>query len=124
MARYLVAVFRVPTRRACEVVGCNRATFYYRSQRRDVTLLRMRLRELAAVRPRFGYRRQHIPLRREGWRMNHKKTYRLYREVEHYTVTAVLDCIIEGRPAAIAAEAIEGGLLTRLDHTRSRAGAR
>ena len=49
--------------------------------------------------------------------MNHKKTYRLYREVEHYTVTAVLDCIIEGRPAAIAAEAIEGGLLTRLDHT-------
>jgi putative transposase len=75
-----VAGFRVPTREACQVVGCNRATFYYRSQRRDVTPWRMRLRELAAARPRFGYRRLHILLRREGWRMNHKKTYRLYRD--------------------------------------------
>jgi putative transposase len=66
MAGYLVAAFRVPTRRACGVVQCNRATFYYRSQRRDVTALRMRLRELAAARPRFGYRRRHILLRREG----------------------------------------------------------
>jgi putative transposase len=39
----------------------------------------MRLRELAAARPRFGYRRLHILLRREGWRINHKKTQRLYR---------------------------------------------
>jgi putative transposase len=80
MARDLVAAFRVPTRRACGVVQCNRATFYYRSQRRDVTPLRMRLRELAAARPRFGYRRLHVLLHREGWRINHKKTYRLYRE--------------------------------------------
>src|SRR5688572_1587218 len=79
MAGDLVAAFRVPTRRACAVVGCNRATFYYRARRRDVTPLRMRLRELAAARPRFGYRRLHILLRREGWRINHKKTYRLYR---------------------------------------------
>jgi hypothetical protein len=49
MTGYLVAAFRVPTRRACGVVQCNRATFYYRSQRRDVTPLRMRLRELAAA---------------------------------------------------------------------------
>src|SRR5260370_27178662 len=40
----------------------------------------MRLGELAAARPRFGYRRLHILLRREGWRINAKKTYRLYRE--------------------------------------------
>jgi putative transposase len=80
MARDLVAAFRVPTRRACGVVQCNRATFYYCSQRRDVTPLRRRLRELAAARPRFGYRRLHILLNREGWRINHKKTYRLYRE--------------------------------------------
>src|SRR4029450_13779058 len=39
-----------------------------------------RLRELATARPRFGYRRLHILLRREGWGLNHKKTYRLYRE--------------------------------------------
>lgn len=40
----------------------------------------MRLRELAAARPRFGYRRLHVLLRREGWPINAKKTYRLYRE--------------------------------------------
>jgi putative transposase len=40
----------------------------------------MRLRELAAARPRFGYRRLHILLRREGWRINAKRTYRLYRD--------------------------------------------
>jgi putative transposase len=80
MARYLIEAFRVPTRRACGVVRCNRATFYYRAKRRDVTPVRHRLRELATARPRFGYRRLHILLRREGWGLNHKKTYRLYRE--------------------------------------------
>ncbi len=40
----------------------------------------MRLRELAASRVRYGYRRLHILLRREGWCMNHKRTYRLYCE--------------------------------------------
>ncbi len=40
----------------------------------------MRLRELAASRPRFGYRRLHMLLRREGWKINHKLVYRLYSE--------------------------------------------
>ena len=46
----------------------------------DTTLVRARLRELAAIRRRFGYRRLHILLRREGIAMNHKKLRRLYRE--------------------------------------------
>ena len=40
----------------------------------------MRLRELAASRPRYGYRRLHVLLRRQGWRVNHKRIARLYRE--------------------------------------------
>jgi transposase InsO family protein len=52
----------------------------YRSRRPDDASLRLRLRELAAERRRFGYRRLHILLRREGERLNHKKTQRLYRE--------------------------------------------
>jgi len=80
IAHELIGAYRVSARRACTVVGCHRATFYYRPRRRDVTPLRMRLRELAAARPRFGYRRLHILLRREGWPINAKKTYRLYRE--------------------------------------------
>jgi putative transposase len=71
-----------PARRACGVVGGHRATFYYRAQRRDPTPRRMRLRELAAARPRFGYRRRFILLRREGGRVNHKRVYRRYSE-EH-----------------------------------------
>ncbi len=40
----------------------------------------MRLKELAAARVRYGYRRLHILLRREGWEVNHKRTYRIYRD--------------------------------------------
>jgi putative transposase len=48
--------------------------------KRDDGALRLRLRDLAAARPRFGYRRLYILLRREGWTMNHKKVHRVYRE--------------------------------------------
>ena len=52
----------------------------YRSQREDDADLRSRLRELAQQRRRFGYRRLHILLRREGVVINRKKTQRLYSE--------------------------------------------
>jgi putative transposase len=52
----------------------------YRSQARDQSPLRQRIKELAAVRVRYGYRRIRIPLRREGWEVNAKRVYRLYRE--------------------------------------------
>jgi putative transposase len=71
--------FVVSERRACRVIGCHRKTYRYKSRAQDQTALRMRLRELAGVRVRYGYRRLHILLRREGWRVNHKRVYRLYR---------------------------------------------
>ena len=43
--------------------------------------LRQRLLELAAERPRFGYRRLHVMLVREGWQINRKRVYRVYREL-------------------------------------------
>jgi putative transposase len=55
------------------------ATWYYRSQARDVSVLRQRLRELATGRPRFGYERLHILLTREGWRIGRNKVHRLYK---------------------------------------------
>jgi putative transposase len=55
------------------------ATFRYRPRRGDQTFLKMRMRELAAARVRYGYRRIHVLLRREGWHLNHKKVYRLYQ---------------------------------------------
>ena len=67
-------------RRACELVGLDRSTLRYRCRRPDDSALRPRLRELAAERRRFGYRRLGWMLAREGHALNHKKLYRLYRE--------------------------------------------
>ncbi len=72
--------FKVSERRACRVADVRRTTMRYRSQARDQSPLRQRIRELAAVRVRYGYRRIHILLRREGWKVNAKRVYRLYRE--------------------------------------------
>ena len=52
----------------------------YQSRRDPQTELRIRLRDLAGTRIRYGYRRLTVLLRREGWRVNTKRVYRLYRE--------------------------------------------
>ena len=67
-------------RRACRVIGCQRMTVRYRSRRRADPKLRERLVALARERRRFGYRRLLIFLRREGFVVNHKHLFRLYRE--------------------------------------------
>ena len=72
-------------RRACGLAGIDPRVYRYRSMRPDDGVLRQRLRALASERRRFGYRRLHILLRREGVEVNHKKLYRLYRE-ERLTV--------------------------------------
>ncbi len=72
-------------RRACGLVGIDPKVYRYRSQRPDDAGLRLRLKELASQRRRFGYRRLHILLEREGVSVNWKKLYRLYRE-ERLTV--------------------------------------
>jgi putative transposase len=77
---HLCAFYEVSQRRACKLIGTDRTSMRYRSRRRDDAVLRARLRELAAQRRRFGYRRLQILLRREGTRVNHKKLRRLYRE--------------------------------------------
>ncbi|MCL4136903.1 UNVERIFIED_CONTAM: hypothetical protein GTU68_028190 [Idotea baltica] len=67
-------------RKACELVGIAPRVYRYQSTRSDDTELRKRLVELSAERRRFGYRRLHILLKREGWELNWKKLYRLYKE--------------------------------------------
>lgn len=72
--------YRVSQRRACRALPAPRSSVRYRSLKPPREPLRRRLRELAAVRLSWGYRRLHILLRREGWRHNCKLTYRLYTE--------------------------------------------
>ena len=67
--------------RACGLIAISRSLYRYRSRRPDCAELRRRMGEIAAVKRRYGYRRIHVLLRREGWEVNRKKTYRLYREL-------------------------------------------
>jgi putative transposase len=76
----LCQAYEVSQRRACQAISADRSSMRYRSVRPDDAALRGRLRELAAIRRRFGYRRLLILLRREGTLVNHKKLRRLYRE--------------------------------------------
>jgi putative transposase len=81
MVQRVQAHYGLSERRACRLVGIGRSALRYRPRARaDDQPLRQRLRELAAQRPRFGYRRLHVLLRREGVIVNHKRVERLYRE--------------------------------------------
>jgi len=79
-AAHLCNVHGVSQRRACRAIGVDRALVRYQSHRPDDKAVRTRLRELAAVRRRFGWRRLQVLLSREGVHMNHKKLRRLYVE--------------------------------------------
>lgn len=80
MVTHLQHAFCVSERCACRATGFSRATQRYRSQAAPQGELRMRLKELAQARVRYGYRRLHVLLRREGWTVNAKRIYRLYRQ--------------------------------------------
>lgn len=75
----LQADFAMSQRHACAALGFARSSCQYRTSRPAPVELLERLRALAARRPRFGYRRLHVLLRREGFLVNHKRVYRLYR---------------------------------------------
>jgi putative transposase len=77
---HLRAVFGMGERQACRVIGADRTSMRYRPRRDDDGPVREKLRELAHQRRRFGYRRLHVLLRRDGITINRKKTQRLYRE--------------------------------------------
>lgn len=67
-------------RGGCRLIGIGRSSYRYEGERQDPVGLRERLRALAEQRRRFGYRRLHVLLRREGVRVNHKRVYRIYRQ--------------------------------------------
>jgi putative transposase len=73
--------WQVSIRKACEALEVDRSTYHYKSRRSGQAALEHRIKEICHVRVRYGYRRVHILLRREGWTINHKKTRRIYREL-------------------------------------------
>ena len=71
----------VSIRRACSVLRFDPKTYRYKSRRCGQAALEQRIREICQTRVRFGYRRVNVLLRREGWDVNAKRIYRLYKEM-------------------------------------------
>lgn len=79
-AAHLRKVHEVSQRQACDVLSVDRSSIRYDSTRPDDAELRAAMKTVAAERHRLGYRNVHLMLQRQGWRVNHKKLRRLYRE--------------------------------------------
>lgn len=77
---HLMVTHQFGVTRSCGLIGISRSVYRYESKRPDDTPLKERLAELAGQKRRYGYRRLHVLLRREGWLLNWKRTYRVYRE--------------------------------------------
>lgn len=73
--------WKVSVRRACGVLRLDPKTYRYRSRRPGQALLESRIKEICQTRVRYGYRRVHVMLRREGWVINEKRTRRVYNEM-------------------------------------------
>jgi len=80
LATDLMERFGASMRKACAVIKLSRVVYLYQSHARDSSALVMRMKEITQTRVHYGYRRVHVMLRREGFRDNHKRVYRLYRE--------------------------------------------
>lgn len=80
LATHLINGYRVSVRRACRVISIASSSWYYSPHRREDRPLRQRIREIAAARVRYGMWRIYILLRREGFKDNHKRVHRIYKE--------------------------------------------
>ena len=80
MVKKTQSAYGVSQRRACEVLRHPRSTQRYESVKDDQAALRARIKEIAGVHVTWGYQRIWTKLRREGWAVNRKRVYRLYRE--------------------------------------------
>src|SRR6185312_12008564 len=79
LVEWVQTAFGTSLSRACRLVWISRSLHAYRSRRPGQEGLRTRMRDLAQGRPRYGYRRLHVLLRRDGWKVNMKRVRRLYR---------------------------------------------
>ena len=74
-------MWNVSVRRACRVLRVDRPLYLYKPRRDEQAELKNRIREIAQTRVRYGYRRIHVLLVREGWAVNKKRIHRLYNEL-------------------------------------------
>jgi len=80
LVRFFTETFGLSRRKACHLAGVSRSVVEYQPRRPDDVPLRERIQHWAREKPRYGYRRIHVLLRREGYGVNRKRVYRIYRE--------------------------------------------
>jgi putative transposase len=80
LATDLMSRYGASMRKACAAIELSRVVYLYRSVARDNAALVTRMKEITRTRVHYGYRRVHVMLKREGFKDNHKRVYRLYRE--------------------------------------------
>lgn len=73
--------WKVSVRRACAALQIDRALYVYKSRRGDQAAVRMRIKQICETQERYGYRRVHVLMQREGHVVNHKLIYRLYKDM-------------------------------------------
>ena len=78
---WLIQKYGISQRRACKLSGAHRTTIRYKSRKPSEEELRKQMKEIAIKYRRFGYRRIHIMLKKIHKKINHKKVYRLYKEM-------------------------------------------
>ena len=66
---------------SCKAFEVERSTYHYKSRRTDQAALEARIKEICQTRVRYGYRRIHVMLQRDGWKVNQKKVRRIYNEL-------------------------------------------
>lgn len=81
MVKGICRDWAISIRRAYGALNFDRSTYHYTSRRADQAGLERRIREICETRVRYGYRRVHVLLEREGWGTNIKQTYRIYRDL-------------------------------------------
>ncbi len=72
--------YGVSIRQACRTFQLHKSVYFYQSHKDEQALLKQRIKDIAHSRVHYGYRRIHTLLQREGYGINHKRVYRLYRE--------------------------------------------
>jgi putative transposase len=77
----MLADWGISIRRACKVLRFDTSTYHYKSRRTGQAPLERRIKEICETRVRYGYRRVHVHLLRDGWKINMKKTRRIYSEL-------------------------------------------
>jgi putative transposase len=98
------STWQVSIRRACAVLQAERSSYHYKNHCPDRAQLKARIKEIAETHPRYGYRRVHMQLRREGWMINAKLVNRLYREMGLQLRHPLPKPTAEPKPIATAAK--------------------